>query len=83
MQSLLAEWRAILTDIGVPFRQELSLRQYLSTAKQRLEWQVKPASFRLPNPEKYKFCRAGVVVFCLAFTNDLILVISKASSASL
>ncbi|CAN0457540.1 unnamed protein product, partial [Hapterophycus canaliculatus] len=38
-KSLLAEWRAILTDIGVPFRQELSLRQYLSTAKQRLEWQ--------------------------------------------
>lgn len=40
-QSLLAEWRVILTDIGVPFRQELSLRQYLSTAKQRLEWQVR------------------------------------------
>ncbi|CAM9106263.1 unnamed protein product [Ectocarpus fasciculatus] len=38
-KSLLAEWRMILTDIGVPFRQELSLRQYLSTAKQRLEWQ--------------------------------------------
>lgn len=42
LQSLLAEWRVILTDIGVPFRQELSLRQYLSTAKQRLEWQVRP-----------------------------------------
>lgn len=34
------EWRAILAGIGVPFREELSLRQYLSTAKQRLEWQV-------------------------------------------
>lgn len=40
LQTLLMEWRSILSDIGVPFRQELSLRQYLSTAKQRLEWQV-------------------------------------------
>lgn len=40
------EWRSILADIGVPFRQELSLRQYLSTAKQRLEWQVNKAKKR-------------------------------------
>lgn len=56
-QSLLVEWRVILTDIGVPFRQELSLRQYLSTAKQRLEWQVR--SIPIPNgvdPQRPSVC---------------------------
>lgn len=40
-QTLLMEWRSILSGIGVPYRQDVSLHQYLSTAKQRLEWQVR------------------------------------------
>ena len=50
-QALLMEWRTILFDIGVPFRRDLSLKQYLSTAKQRLEWQVK---MFVSLPRRYK-----------------------------
>lgn len=49
-KTLLVEWRSILWDIGVPFRQELSLREYLSTAKQRLEWQVTRVSYGKVRP---------------------------------
>ncbi|CAM9428194.1 unnamed protein product, partial [Choristocarpus tenellus] len=39
-KTLVMNWRDVLSSLGVPFRPELSLSQYLSTGAQRLEWQV-------------------------------------------
>ncbi|CAM9128550.1 unnamed protein product [Discosporangium mesarthrocarpum] len=38
-KTLVMTWRDLLSSLNVPFRPQLSLSQYLSTAAQRLEWQ--------------------------------------------